>query len=279
MDWTMSKFSIVIPAFNEEASIGALLSVLKSPEILSACEVFVICNGCNDATFAIASSFEGIVTSESEPGKAHALNKGDEMAGDMFPRLYLDADVRINVDSVLALFRALDTNSAAVAGPRVQYALAQRPFTVRHFYGAYETVPAFLDWRLKHLEGRGVYGASRAARARFGLFPNVRADDAFFDRQFTAEEKQNVDDALTIVSTPDSLHQLVRNEVRVASGNRELVVLFPELKQRSTATKPKWISSWHDPQLTNLLVWLVIHSWVRLQTALRRGAHIREPWR
>ncbi|MGC1419877.1 MAG: glycosyltransferase [Acidimicrobiales bacterium] len=275
----MTKFSIIIPAFNEEASIGSLLSVLSGADFLQICEVFVICNGCDDATFEIASSFTGLTTSESAPGKTHALNRGDLLAGNLFPRLYLDADVTISQDSVLALLRALDTDVVGVAGPRVEYDFARRPFIVRRFFRAYETVPGLLHWRLSHMEGRGVYGVSRTARARFGEFPDVRADDAFFDRQFTYQEKQNVDDALTIISVPESMKQLVRSEVRVAAGNRELLSRFPDLKPRPTSNRPKWIATWRDPQLVNLAIWLAVHLWVRCLVVLRSGANRREPWR
>jgi glycosyltransferase involved in cell wall biosynthesis len=275
----VTKSSIIIPAFNEEASIGALLTVLSTPEIDSVCEIFVICNGCSDTTFAIASSFENVSTSESLPGKSRALNQGDRLANDLFPRLYLDADVRISSDSVLSLLQSLDTSKARVAGPRVEYDLDHRPFVVQRFYRAQETVPCFRQWRSEHLEGRGVYGTNHAARRRFGEFPEIRADDAFFDRQYVSAEKITVDSSLAKISTPTSVGQLIRNEMRAAVGNRELALLSPESVPKSVSTKPKWISSWRHPQISNLVVWLLVEVWVRIRIILRLGSKRRESWR
>lgn len=275
----MRRFSIVVPAYNEESSIGSLLQVLGASTITSVCHVVVVCNGCTDSTFAISSSFEDVTTVESNPGKFHALNVGDQVAGDLYPRLYLDADVKISEKSVMELLHALDVAPVRAVGPRLVYDLEGRPFMVRAFYRAQESVPRLLSWRSEHLAGRGVYGLNRAARGRFDGFPPLRADDAFVDRQFKPFEKQTVLSAEIKVSTPRSVRQLVRNEMRTVVGNRELAQYFDRPSKEPLSATEGWVTSWRDPSNLNLVVWLSIEVWVRIRISLKRKATARLAWR
>jgi glycosyltransferase involved in cell wall biosynthesis len=275
----LKKYSIIVPAYNEESSIGQLLAILNTPAISSLCHVIVVCNGCSDSTFEISNSFTGISTTESAPGKTHALNKGDQMAGELFPRLYLDADVKISAESILDLLQALDTDAVRVGGPRVEYDLRDRPFVVRKFYRATETVPRILRWRLQHLAGRGMYGLSRAARKRFNEFPKLRADDAFIDRRFSRSEKLTVESSLAVISTPMTVRKLIRNEVRTIIGNRELLSASRDADDDDIPLTSGWFTSWRDPQNVNLVIWLSIGILVRILVLMRFVSGRREPWR
>jgi glycosyltransferase involved in cell wall biosynthesis len=60
---TMPKVSIVIPAYNEEGSIGKLLEVILAVDLSKVGfdrEILVIDNGSHDKTSAIASKFKGV---------------------------------------------------------------------------------------------------------------------------------------------------------------------------------------------------------------------------
>jgi hypothetical protein len=153
-------------------------------------------------------------------GKYLALNEGDRLAGDVYPRLYCDADIRLSASSIVALVEALTTDKVKVAGPQVRHAVEESTWTVRMFFRAFES-PVFTRWLSEHLVGRGLYGASRAARRRFESFPALYADDLFFDSQFELTEKVIPPDAIVTLWVPVNLRQLIRGEVRVTEGNRQ----------------------------------------------------------
>lgn len=216
-----SRASIVIPAYNEETRIRGLLDTLSDPSIRGAYDVYVVCNGCTDRTRQVAEEYAGVVAVEIDgAGKYRALNEGDRLAGDVYPRLYCDADLRLSPSSIVALVEALTTEEVKVAAPQVRYAVEESTWTVKMYFRALES-PVITRWQSEHLVGRGLYGASRAARRRFESFPALFADDLFFDSQFGSTEKVIPPDAIATVWVPDHLRQLIRGEVRVAEGNRE----------------------------------------------------------
>ena len=117
-----SRASIVIPAHNEERRIRHLLQSLSDPSIVGLYDVYVVCNGCTDKTRQVAEEYAGITVVEIDGvGKHHALNQGDLLAGDVFPRLYCDADIQVSPSSIEALIEALTTEEIQVAGPAVHY--------------------------------------------------------------------------------------------------------------------------------------------------------------
>lgn len=216
-----SRASIVIPAYNEESRIRGLLATLADPSIRDAYDVYVVCNGCTDRTRQVAEEYAGVAVAEIESvGKYLALNEGDRLAGDVFPRLYCDADIRLSPSSITALVEALTTEEVKVAAPTVRYAVEKSTTMLKVYYRAV-ALPIIARWNSGLPIGRGLYGASRAARQRFDSFPALVADDLFFDSQFDATEKLILPDAVVEAWVPANLRQLINGEVRVAAGNRQ----------------------------------------------------------
>jgi glycosyltransferase involved in cell wall biosynthesis len=216
------RASIVIPAHNEEHRIRSLLQSLSEASLSEQYAVFVICNGCTDRTREVAEEFHGMRVVEIEDvGKHFALNEGDRLAGDIFPRLYCDADIRMDPSSFTRLVDQLTTDQPTAAGPTVRYGVERCSWGIKKYYQALE-IPIMTKWLELHLVGRGVYGASREARKRFDEFPPLFADDKFFDSQYNETEKVVVPGALATIWTPATIRALIRNETRVAKGNRQL---------------------------------------------------------
>lgn len=215
------RASIVIPAYNEETRIRGLLETLSDPSILGAYDVYVVCNGCTDATRQVAEQYAGVVVVEiAKGGKYLALNEGDRLAGDVYPRLYCDADIRLSPTSVTALVDALTTDDVMVAAPEVHYAIEESKWMVKMFMRGAGN-PVIARWNSGLMAGRGLYGASRAARRRFELFPALYADDLYFDAQFGPTEKIVLPNVIVAAWVPANLRQLIKGEVRVAEGNRQ----------------------------------------------------------
>lgn len=211
--------SVVIAAQNEATVIGRCLDALLADPPPDGLDVTVVANGCTDATAGVAATRAGVrVLSLPEPGKAGALNAGDEVAVG-FPRLYLDADVVLTPGSLPALVAAVEAGLlAAVPGRRLD--TSKRPVPVRAYYAINRRLPAFRD----ALYGRGAILLSAEGRARFDRFPALHADDLFLDSLFEVGEKHEIAGATSTVATPRETADLIRRLVRVRAGNRAMRV-------------------------------------------------------
>ena len=95
--------SIVIPAHNEEQVIGRLLEGVTRGAGPGELEIVVVTNGCTDRTAEVAGSFPGVTVVDSPvASKPAALNLGDATAKS-FPRMYLDADIEVDIAAVRAV--------------------------------------------------------------------------------------------------------------------------------------------------------------------------------
>ncbi|MEV6302491.1 glycosyltransferase [Actinoplanes sp. NPDC051861] len=205
--------SIVIAAHNEAAVIGRCLDALLDDAKPGEFDITVVANGCTDDTVKIAGARPGVrVLDLARPGKANALNAGDEVAIG-FPRVYLDADIVLTTAAARALTEALETAPAATVGRKL--VLTGRPLLVKAYFAVHGRLPVFRDG----LFGRGVVALSEEGRSRFGTFPELVADDLFLDSQFETAEKKHVTSYSARVATPRRTGDLVRRLIRVRGGN------------------------------------------------------------
>jgi len=227
---TAGLASIVIPAHNEEASIARLLESLKAGAQPGEFEVIVVCNGCSDRTAEIARGFGVQVAELAEPSKAAALAHGDSLAHH-YPRLYVDADVDLDVPAVRALCAALDGDVLA-AGPRRELVLDEASSLVRAYYAVWSCLPQVRTG----LFGRGVVAVSAAGHERTRALPAVMSDDLAMSEAFAPSERAVVDEAVVMIRTPRTLRDLLRRRIRVATGNTQL----DQVGRRSDAAKTSW---------------------------------------
>jgi glycosyltransferase involved in cell wall biosynthesis len=118
----MTKLSIIIPAKDEEATLGMVLEDLnKTVQDLPGYEVEVICvdDHCRDRTAAIARSYGArVVENRRAPGKGHALRAGFEAAaGDLI--LMMDADYSHRPEDLPLFVNAMREGVGLVIGSRV----------------------------------------------------------------------------------------------------------------------------------------------------------------
>jgi glycosyltransferase involved in cell wall biosynthesis len=208
--------SIVIPAHNEERSIGALLAELAP--LAGDTEVVVACNGCQDRTVeaARAAAPWATVLDLPEPSKPAALDAGDQ-ATSAFPRMYLDADVSISADAVNLIFAAVnDHRPAAAATPR--YDTSGASLVVRSYQRFWERMPA----NRRGLAGTNAMAVSRAGRERFGDWPRLIGDDYFLDGLFTEAEKVRVPGATVVRPTSTGFVDCVSRKARIHQGNIDI---------------------------------------------------------
>lgn len=208
--------SVVVPAHDEATIIGPLLRELAADPLI---EIVVAANGCTDDTVGVAraSAPRGAVLEVPTAGKPSALNAGDE-AATAWPRVYLDADVRVAAGTLRRLAEQMDAHGGAiVAAPRLEVELSGCSVLVRAHYRIWELT----DYRMRAHVGSGLYALSAAGRARFAHFPSVIADDLYVQTRFTEDERL-VTDGVFVVPAPRTFRALLRRGERIALGNLEL---------------------------------------------------------
>ena len=118
----MNKVSVVIPAKNEEATLGMVLSDLYKviPQLISY-EVEVICvdDHSNDMTAATARSFGAkVIDNKAKSGKGNALRAGfSEATGDII--VMMDADYSHRPEDLPIFLQAFKDRVGLVIGSRV----------------------------------------------------------------------------------------------------------------------------------------------------------------
>lgn len=228
--------SVIIPAYNEEAVIGRCLRTLLRGARPGEVEIVVACNGCRDRTAEVARSFGDPVRVVETPvaSKVAALNLGD-LAATSFPRFYLDADVRLTIESLRAMADVLrDGKSGALAvSPEMDMDFSPANWAVRAFYSVWRALP----YTREGMVGVGTFGLSEAGRGRFDKFPEIINDDGYVRILFRAHERPVVRGATSTVTAPATIRGLSAIMTRSRLGMYQLHQRFPDLMGREQSNK------------------------------------------
>jgi glycosyltransferase involved in cell wall biosynthesis len=208
--------SVVIAAHNEESVIARCLWSLSGSAKPGELDVVVVANACDDRTAQIARAERIRVVETPVAGKAHALGLGDAECR-TFPRLYLDADVDLDTESLRRMLKAIDRGALACS-PIPDYDLAGVSAVAKRFHRVFEKLVA--DRR--GLSGAGAYLLSEEGHGRVFPLPLVISDDGWVHRTFSASERQSVEGARSVVRPARTVRAVIRRRARVRLGNREL---------------------------------------------------------
>lgn len=230
-----TPLSVIIPASNEAAWIGAALEALIASDLGPAGdparEIVVVANGCRDDTVGAARAHEAAAAARgwrlsvldvAEGNKLNALNVGDAAATGPI-RLYVDADVRVDPALVAQIHAALDRPAPAYASGR-PVSTPPASWVTRAYTRVWKRTP----FATTGVGGYGVFAVNAAGRARWGTFPRIVADDTFVRLNFTPAERIGVP-APYRLPVPEGFSQLVRLRRRQDYGAREVVRLYPGL--------------------------------------------------
>jgi glycosyltransferase involved in cell wall biosynthesis len=213
--------SVVIPAHNEASVITVTLDALLDDANLGEFDIIVVANGCTDRTAAIARSKVGVrVVETANAGKAAALRLGDAECS-AFPRLYLDADVRISASSVREMIRTVQATDIEACAPTLIWDVDECTALVRRAYHAHNIL--FSPHR--GLAGVGAYMLSEAGHRRVFPIPDLIADDEWVHRHFAPHRRCTVKGAQSVTRAAPNVRAMVRRRARARAGNRELDAL------------------------------------------------------
>ena len=231
--------SLIIPAHDEETTIGRCLESLLADAHEDEFEVVVVCNGCTDRTVDVARSFEpgATVIEINRASKYLALREGDRRASG-FPRFYIDADVITSAQAVRDVATVLRSGKAAVAAPRLRVDVSGRPWYVRSYYRLWTRLP----YAENGMVGTGFYALSEAGRSRFDEFPDIIADDQFVLSRFDETERCSVGSAEFVVAAPRDWRSLIYKKTRAYTGNRQLEERFGSQGARQPGGRSAWMN-------------------------------------
>ena len=215
--------------------IGRCLAALTTGQQADELEVLVVCNGCSDDTAEIARKFGSPVRvlETDVPSKTNALNLGDAAARG-FPRIYVDADVVIDLASIRNLAAVLRNEKVLACSPEpINVFGSKASWSVRAYYRFWMALPYVQDGMI----AAGVYALSEAGRRRFEQFPDIIADDGFVRLHFQLHERKLVAGALSEVRAPLALRDLMKIKTRSRLGELQLWQRYPELCARDVKAK------------------------------------------
>lgn len=229
MDSSIARapFTVIVPAYNEEAVIGRTLDhLLDGWKGETRPRIIVVCNGCHDRTADAARGFSQVEVVEiAAASKSAAINAGLAQTRD-FPVLVVDADIRIGAQALDALAGVLRQDGVMAASPSARFDTDRSGAPVRAYYRVWSTL-GYLD---SGVGGSGVYGLSEAGARALGALPPVIGDDTYVRWFFPLEQQRRLpaDQSEATIEVPRRMFNLLACEVRKQAGNRQLRALMTE---------------------------------------------------
>jgi len=169
------KYSVIIPAHNEEAFIGKCLQSIKSAadQVPGEVEIIVALNRCTDQTADIARSHQALIVKENSKNLARIRNAAASVAtGNII--VTLDADSRMSSNMFVEITRYLSTGKFIGGGVMI------RP--ERLSVGIFMSLLTVVPFLLIHRVSAGLFWCNRSDFEAIGGFNEalVSAEDVDF---------------------------------------------------------------------------------------------------
>jgi glycosyltransferase involved in cell wall biosynthesis len=133
----MKKITLLIPCYNEEKSIGAVIDSVPKEKLKKAgynIEILVIDNNCTDKTAELAKKKGARVVEEKEKGKGNAIKRGfKSISKDTDYVVMVDGDNTYNPKEMLRLIEPLDSGFCdVVIGSRLEGKMDGHALSITH---------------------------------------------------------------------------------------------------------------------------------------------------
>jgi biofilm PGA synthesis N-glycosyltransferase PgaC len=259
--------SILIAAYNEEASIADTLRSINNQDYPGVFVVFVIDDGSQDRTAAIVDACDNdwlhLLRQPHNAGKSAALNRG--LAEARFDLVVtLDADSFLYRDALRNLverYLSDPPNTRAVAGTmlvrnsRRNWVTKAQEWDYFHGIAAIKRVQSLYQGTLVAQGAYSLY--ERAALREIGGWVDCVGEDIVLTWAMLRKGWRvgHAEDACCFTNAPESLHQFVRQRQRWARGMMEAFRQFPDILVK--------------PRLSTLFVWWnLLFPWLDLAYTL-----------
>ncbi len=216
-------YGIVVPVRNEAAmlpiTVPKLLLAVKSDPV----RILWVCNGCTDDSAALIRRLAGSNAEVIEidvPGKTLALQAGDDILGDLFPRIYLDADTWLRPGDLGRLVKPLVSGTADLVAPSLESDISGCTFLAARIALCWLSLP-----HAKTSAFSAATGLSAAGRRLWGRWPEISGDDIFVAATVPPERKLIVADAVANIRLPVDFLGWVRMRARWLRGETQLARL------------------------------------------------------
>jgi glycosyltransferase involved in cell wall biosynthesis len=216
-------YGIIVPVRNEAALLPATVRKLLEATAGDQARIIWVCNGCDDDSAAVIRQHAGPgaeVIELAEPGKTGALQAGDDALGDLFPRVYLDADTWLRPGDLDRLLAPLLAGAADLVAPRLRLDSTGASWLSARIGDCWLALP-----HARTTAFSNAIGLSGAGRARWGRWPRITGDDIFVAATIPADRKRIVPEALATTGMPRDFRGWVRMRARWRKGERELAEL------------------------------------------------------
>ncbi|WP_161958751.1 glycosyltransferase family 2 protein [Ferruginivarius sediminum] len=262
------RASVIVPAYNEEATIGRLLDALldTAPDI----EICVACNGCRDETEDICRAYAPRVRVfvQDHASKVDALNMALRKSLGAV-KVIVDADILIGARDVERLCELAERPGVDVVQPRLHYHAEDSDFAVRAYLRAWVRHPYF------RTKIGAAYALSPAGVSRLGTFPQIVAEDEYVRRKLY-DGALWTEDAKAHVYMPTTLWALIRIRSRSLSGAESLEHILGHLEPPPVpGFKPAFLRMLFGGAPVAAAVYAFVAAAARLRSRLRRG---RQTW-
>ena len=191
------RVSVVVPALNEEAHLGGLLSDLAA-QTRRADEVFVVDAGSVDGTASVARGFSFVTLLEGQPPVAEGRNTGGFAAsGDVL--VFLDADVRLKDGFLDGLIREFEARGLDVACPRYVPQAGSTP-AIRFLHASFNALFFVSQYVLPSGAGHCIAVRGNVFSEGGGFDPGLKFDDIELVRRLSRGRSFGIVGATVYVS-------------------------------------------------------------------------------
>lgn len=219
----MNTASVIIPAHNEQATIGDCLAAAAVASAGIDLDIVVVVNGCTDQTAERVRAFSDQtpeltirVIETSVGSKANALELG-RVATAEGCRIYLDADIVVSREAFSSVLETLEIEGIEGSAPSIDLEIpVGATWPLQQYASIWKQAPYFSS----NLIGSGFYGLTADAQARIGSWPSLIADDLVALCHLEVSERKTAEGSFRH-TLPNRLRDVAKVEVRREAGRLE----------------------------------------------------------
>ena len=275
--------SVVVPVFNDEASVGALLDCLLAQDYPGDRIEIVICdNGSHDRTREVVvqrqaerREFIHLTVEDQVQSSYAARNKAIAAAsGEVFA--FTDADCRPEPGWVRAAVTALARESATSGGGQIVFTYGGARPNLYEYYDSVRKLQQQVYIEQAGFSATANFFAHRQVFDVYGLFRSdlISGGDYEFGRRLTKNGERMIYVAEAVVHHParSSFGAIYRKSVRVARGQKQLTRLGlleqgqvswrQLLPVRSYPVDARWAPSLHRSERLQLILLQNFFRWL-----------------